>query len=232
MRTRRFAFVFRSAPALLTGLALGALLLLPACNDRGPHPLSDTQYWRVKLSNGEGIDEVVAQGRAAVPLLSTLLGDTNEYVVQYAAMAAQQIGIEAAGTTPAMINALIRFPDQPYVTQALKTMKGDAVEHLVPLLDDSAVEVRTQAIKALNGIGAPAASALEPLLRIAEDTSASTEVRKLALVTLGSIGEEAVSAIPRIDAIARAEEALRHDAAMANKRLKYAKRVREKGGAR
>ena len=230
MRTQRP--LFHAAPALLVGLALGALLLLPACSERGPHSLSDVQYWRVKLSNGEGIDEIVAQGSAAVPLLNTLLGDSNEYVVQYAAMAVQQIGTPASGTVPAMLNALIRYPGQPYVTQALKTMKGTAVDHLTPLLSDSNVEVQKQAIEALNGIGAPAAPALEPLLRIAEDTSAPVEVRKLALVTLGSIGEEAISAIPRINEIALKEDALREHAAMANKRLKYAKRVREKGGDR
>ena len=230
MRTRRP--VFPLAPALLAGLAVGALLLLPACSERGPHSMSDVQYWRAKLSRGEGIDEVVAQGSAAVPLLNTLLADSNEYVVQYAAMAAQQIGTQAVGTVPALLGALGRFPGQPYVTQALKTMKGDAVDHLVPLLADSNAEMRKQAIEALNGIGSPAAPAIEPLLRIAEDSGESTELRRLALVTLGSISEEAVSAIPRINEIALKDEALRNDAAKANKRLKYAKRVREKGGDR
>lgn len=235
MRTRRS--VFLPAPVLLAGLVLGAILLLPACSDRGPHSLNDTQYWRVRFSNGEGIDDVVKQGSAAVPLLNTLLGDSNEYVVQYAAMATQQIAQErgaqtVTGTVPAMVNALVRYPDQPYVTQALKAMKGDAVEQLIPLLADGNVEVQQQAVRALNGIGGPAAPAMEPLLRIAEDTGAATDLRKEALVTLGSIGEEAVSAIPRIDAVARSDDALRQTAAMANKRLKYAKRVREKGGDR
>ena len=187
-------------------------------------------YWRVKLSNGEGIDEIVAQGPAAVGLLNTLLGDSNEYVVQYAAMAVQQIGPSAAGTVPAMLNALGRYPGQAYVTAALKAMKGDAVQHLVPLLADGNPDTKKQAIEALNGIGAPAAPAMEPLLRIAEDSGEPTELRRLALVTLGSIGEAAVSAIPRINEIAVKDEALRNDAAMANKRLKYAKRVREKPG--
>jgi len=230
MRTRRP--LFHAAPALLVGLALGALLLFPACSEQGTRSLSDTEYWRVRFSHGEGIDTVVAQGRAAVPLLNTLLADSNENVVQFAAMAAQQIGPEAAGTVPAMVNALVRYPNQAYVTQALKTMKDDAVQHLVPLLADGDAELQKQAVLALNGIGSPAASALEPLLRIAEDTSAPTELRKEALVTLGSIGEEAISAIPRINEIAVKEDALRQSAAMANKRLKYAKRVREKGGDR
>lgn len=230
MRTRRP--VFPSAPALLAGLALVALFLLPACSDRGPHSLNDVTYWRVKLSHGEGIDEIVAQGSAAVPLLNTLLADSNEYVVQHAAMAVQQIGASAAGTVPAMVNALIRYPGQPYVTQALKAMKGDAVEHLVPFLSDGDAEVQKQAIEALNGIGPAAEPAVEPLLRIVEDTSGSTEIRRLALVTLGSIGERAVSAIPRINEVALKEDALRQSAAMAMKRLKWAKRVREKGGDR
>ena len=235
MRMRRD--VFPSAPAFLAGLALGVLLLLPACSDSGPHSLSDTKYWRSKIGKGEGIEDVVKQGRAAVPLLNTLLGDGNEYVVQYAAMAVQQIAEQqgpqtVASTVPALVNALVRYPDQAYVTQALKSTKGEAVAQLIPLLGDANVEIQEQAVKALNGIGAPAADAMEPLLRIAEDKSAPAELRKQALVTLGSIGEEAVSAIPRIDAIARSEDALRQTAAMANKRLKYAKRVREKGGDR
>lgn len=225
MRMRRITF-------LSALVAVGALLLLPACSDRGPHSLSDTSYWRVKFSNGQGIKTVVEQGAAAVPLLNTLLADANENVVQYAAMAAQQIGAQASGTVPAMVNALVRFPDQAYVTQALRDMGGASVDHLVPLLSDSDVEVKKQAIQTLNGIGAPAAPALEPLLLIAEDQSVPTETRQMALVAIGSIGEKAVSAMARINEIALKEDVMRKHAAMTNKRLKYAKRVREKGGDR
>ena len=60
---------------LRLGVMLAAALLLTlACSERGPHSLSDVNYWRVKLSRGEGIDEVVAQGSAAVPLLKQKLG--------------------------------------------------------------------------------------------------------------------------------------------------------------
>ncbi len=157
---------FPSAPALAVGLLLGALVLLPACSDSGPHSLTDVSYWRVKFSHGEGIETVVAQGAAATPLLTQLLGDTNEYTVQTAAMAVQQIGEPAAGTVPAMLDALSRFPKQAYVIEALKSMKGSAVSYLVPMLGDGNPETQMRAIVALNGIGSSAGPAIVPLVRL------------------------------------------------------------------
>jgi len=217
-------------PAALAGLLAVTVLLLPGCGDTGPHSLSDTQYWRARFSQGEGIATVVKQQGAAVPLLTALLADSNESVVQTAAMAVQQIGRPAAATVPALLAALARFKDQAFVVAAIKEMQEAAVPHLVPLLESKDREEQARAVKALNGIGPEAAPAIEPLLEIAEDESAELDLRRAALVTLGSIGEPAVPMMERIDKLARSNDSLRNDAATANKRIRTAKKVRDKGG--
>lgn len=228
MDTGRRGFPF--SPARLAGLLAVTVLLLPACGDSGPHSLSDTQYWRVRFSKGEGIETVVKQGQAAVPLLITLLEDDSEWVVQNAATAAQQIGRPAAATVPALLGALARFKDQPFVVAAIKEMQEAAVPHLVPLLESRDADEQARAVKALNGIGPEAEPAIEPLLEIAEDESADLELRRAALVTLGSIGMPAVPMLDRINKLASSNEQLRNDAAMAHKRIRTAKKVRDKGG--
>ncbi len=221
---------FRLAVPLFAGLLLVAGLGLTACDGgSGTHSLTDVSYWRTRFAKGEGVATIVEAGPAAIPLLNSLVGDGNELVAQTAAMAAGQIGEPAASVTPAMIEALKRFPGQPYVIDAIRAMKGAAVPYLVPLLDSSDVATQTLGVEALNMIGSEAAPAIDGLMVIIEG-DASTDLKKKALVTIGSIGEPAVPMMERLNAVALSNDALRNDAAMANKRIKTAKKVRIKGG--
>jgi len=220
----------RLAALLLVGLLLVAGLGLTACDGGSTtHSMDDVSYWRGRFAKGEGVATVVEAGPEAIPLLNSLIGDGNELVVQSASMAAGQIGEPAASVTPAMIEALRQFPGQPYVIDAIRAMKGAAVPYLVPLLDSSDVATQTLGVEALNMIGSEAAPAIEGLMAIIEGDS-STELKKKALVTIGSVGEPAVPMIQRLNDVALSNDALRQDAAMANKRIKTAKKVRIKGG--
>lgn len=222
---------FRSTPVLLAGLLVVFGLLVPACGGDSTPSLNDVDYWRVQFSKGQSMDIVVNQGSSAVPLLRRLLGDSNRGIVQTAATVAQQIGEPAAATMPALLDALERFPKHPFILAAIKAMKGSAVPYLLPMLDSSTEPVKTVGVELLNGIGAEAAPAIEPLMKIVEG-SASRNLKRSALVTLGSIGTPAEPVVMRINEFALANDDLRQDAAMAMKRIRTAKKVREKGGNR
>jgi hypothetical protein len=217
---------------MLTALILAAGLL-PACSKSGSPSLSDTQHWRVKFSKGDAyaIDTVASKGAAAVPLLTKLISDTNGNIVQNAAMAAQQIGPPAAGVLPALIGALERFPDNPFVTQAIKAMKDSAVPYLVPLVESANEADQSKGVKLLNGIGEAAAPAIEPLMAIIEG-DASLTLKKDACVTIGSIGRPAESVLDRLKVVAESNADLHRAAAMAHKRIRTARKVIAKGGDR
>ena len=210
-------------------LVLGALL--PACSRSGPPSLDDVGYWRTQFANGESIEDVVSQGTAALPLLRRLLADGNEAVVQNAAVATQQIGEPAASLLPTMLEALGRFPNQPFVVQAIKAMKGSGVEYLVPLVESGNAASQALGVELLNGIGTAAGPAVEPLMKIIEG-QAPTDLKRAALVTLGSIGVPAEPVIMRLNTFALANEDLRQDAAMSIKRIRTARKVELKGGNR
>ena len=217
----------------LAGFVALAALGLGACEGGTSTPsLSDTSYWRGQFAKGQGVEVVVAKGRAAVPLLTSLLGDSNEFVVQTAAMAAQQIGEPAADTVSVLLTALGRFPKQPYVIAAIKAMQGAAVPHLVPYVKSSDRRQQEIGIELLNNIGNDAEPALDALVEIAEDASASMSLRRKALVTIGSIGTPAERMVQRINEIAKSVDELRNDAATANKRIRTEQKVIKKGGDR
>jgi len=211
---------------------LAAALLISACGDSGPPSLENTNYWRAKLSKGEGDDYVVSKGSAAVPLIRELLQDQNEWVVQSGARVASKIGAPAAAVVPSLVEALERYPTQVFVMQALAKMKGSSVEYLVPLLKRNDAKAQELGVKALNGIGHEAAPAIEPLMAIIEDTAASNALRRHALVTLGSIGTPAESVMDRLQKIYDTDDALKRDAAMARRRIRTEKKVIKKGGDR
>ena len=215
----------------LAALAVALLLAAPACGRRGGTPsLEDVDHWRSAFSRGEGMKDVAAQGTAAVPLLRRLIADTNEAIVQTAAMVAQQIGTPASDVVPALLDALNRFPGQPAVTEALKAMKASAVPYLVPMLSVSDAETVTRGVQLLNGIGEDAQSAIEPLMKIIEGNTASLDLKKSALVTLGSIGTPAMPVLERLALLSPKEPDLQRDIGMAIKRIRTAKKVVDKGG--
>jgi hypothetical protein len=211
-------------------VTLGVLLGTPACGRSGPPPLTNTEYWRGKLSRGEGMDDVVAQGKAAIPLIRSLLKDRNLNVVEAGGRVANQIGESVAVVVPDLIDALKRDPTLPNVKQALKKMKDSSVEYLVPLLKRNDKAEQEIAIDALNGIGAPAADAVDPLMKIIEDPNTPTGLKRKALVTLGSIGTPGEKVMDRLRKIYDEGGPLKNDVAMCMKRIRTAKKVRDKGG--
>ena len=151
----------------LSTMGFAALLLFAACGDSGPS-LKDTAYWHAKLAKGDpdAIKELAAEGEAALPTLQTLLQDSNETVVQNAAMAMGELGSAAAPAVPALLDAMGRYPGNAYIAQTLEELKSAAVPAMVEVLEGSDPEMKRQVAKLVGGVGTDGLPALPALIAI------------------------------------------------------------------
>lgn len=181
-------FVNRGVPLLLGLACIACLFLVSACGNGEPG-LDDTAYWRGRLATGDAdaIDALVKKGPSALPLLETLLADTNRTVVATTALVVQQLGSMGETAAPALIAALRRFPDLPAVAQALKSMKGDAVPYLIQALEDNDPSIQRQAAKLLTGAGKVTTPALPALIRVLESERADDAFKGEAILAVASI---------------------------------------------
>ena len=182
----------RSLSGLLGVLALASLLM--AC-DSGSSSTSGGSSggsdWEARFAKGDGeaVKILASKGTAAVPTLSKLLQNENQTVVQMAAMCLKKLGPDGKGAVSELVGALERFPDQPFVVQAIKTqaLMDAAIPVIVGYLKTGSPTMQAQAAKLLNGTKADREAAIEPLLQIIQG-SAPDATKIEAMGAIASIG--------------------------------------------
>lgn len=186
-----------------TSVWLLAALLLVACSERKP-AVRDTAYWQGKYAKGdsEAMKALAAEGAKALPTLKALLQDQSVTVVQNAAMTMGDLGAVAAPAIPDLIQALGRFPDNPFLRQTLKGLGGEAVPAMVDALKTGSPEQRAAVANVLAGVGDAGEPALPVLISILESGGPDKVVEE-AIAATAAISVKAVrgDALPALEAL-------------------------------
>jgi len=169
-----------------------AVLLLVACSDRVPE-VKDAAYWQGKFAKGdsEAMKALSAEGAAALPTLQTLLQDESETVVQNAAMTLGDLGADAAPAIPALLDAMGRFPGNPFIAQTLKELKSAAVPAMIEVLKGDNAELKAQVAKVIGGVGTEGEPALPVLIDILE----GNDPDPVKLEVIGAVAAISVKAV-------------------------------------
>lgn len=151
-----------------------ALLCLVACSERqsggGGGAGGSSASWQSRFAKGdsEAMKELAAKGPAALPILEQLLQDDSETVVQNAAMTMGDLGLAAAPAVPALLEAMGRFPGNPFVAQTLKELKTEAVPAMVKVLQGSNTDLKREVAKIVGATGVAGEPAIPALISILE----------------------------------------------------------------
>jgi len=184
-------------------VAVAALLLFAACGDGGPS-LKDTAYWQAKFAKGDpdAIKNLAAEGAAALPTLEALLQDPDELVVQNAAMAMGELGDVAAPAVPALLDAIGRYPGNPFLAQTLEELKGAAVPAMIEVLQGNDPAMKKQMATILVGVGEAGEIAIPALIAVIEGDDPDP-VRLEAIGAVGALSVKAVNgdALPTLKAL-------------------------------
>lgn len=171
---------------------LVTLLLLVACSDRQSGDGGATS-WQARFAKGDGeaMKELAAKGPAALPILEQLLQDQSETVVQSAAMTMGDLGDAAAPAVPALLDALGRFPGNPFLAQTLNGLKAEAVPAMVEVLKGSNPDQKAAVAKVLATVGEDGAPALLVLIGLLEG-SEPDKVKEQAIAAVAAISVKTV----------------------------------------
>jgi len=150
--------------------------------------LSDTVPG-VRVAAARSLFEIAHEVEDVVPVLAGALPDRD--AGWRAAFVLGEIGPQAAGAIPALIEALRReqgprpLREAPSSAFALGQMGVSAVPALIPLLAHETPRVRTSAAIALGFIGSRARAAAPDLARLMKDKDA--EARQAAVLSLSAV---------------------------------------------
>lgn len=155
----------------------------------------------VRADTAHALGELGRQGKAAVPILTRVLRDSEGSVRAEAARALSQIGPEASEAVPALIKAL---KDSHAETRAMSAKAlssiGSATKialpHLIEILTDTNAGVRVHALHALTSLGETAKEAVPHIARALRDTDSGVRIE--AACGLSSMGRLAEGAVPEL----------------------------------
>lgn len=189
-------------PARTLALLALALFALPACGGNGKPSLGDTAAWRARMAKGDfnAVKTLQAEGAAAVPLLEQLLRDDDVTVVTTAALVVPSLGPDAKPLVPALLAAVIRFPDDPRHLSPLReaSIKPVAAAHLLDVLANGDPVQQAAAVNVLTHYARLAAPGMDVLVEL---LAAPDEIVRLhAMNTLAGIGIDAEAALPALEA--------------------------------
>jgi HEAT repeat protein len=154
------------------------------------------------------IGAMAGHAHSMVPALAERLHDTDHTVCLHTVRALRDIGPEAKGAVPALLEVLRRGDGAESVLHALHTIAPDspeAAEAIRPFLTHESETIRMVAIGTLGAMRGAAADAIPDLAALLIDAENSTDVRKRCAVALGFVAsatdrhrEEAIAALESI----------------------------------
>ena len=161
---------------------------------------NNRDWWRVRLAILEMLQAWGKLGANAAYAVVELLGEDDQKVVSTAKETLKSMGQAAL---PALIQGMTAPMWQVKVASAeLIAQLGKDAEKAVPALEgaleDSDIEVRKSALRALAAIGPASAKALPSILKLIRGESTSPAVRKEAVLCLFSLGEPGLNSLKEL----------------------------------